>query len=100
MTYQEISSKILKTLGSGNFINMTGATNFTVIQDGLQFDLPNPCKNDINQIQVILETSGTYTMRALKTHDLDRHEIRTESGLPREVLQMTFEYMTGMVASL
>lgn len=103
MTNAEIAKIIYSQMGGSRLAVMTGAKNFVAIENGLQFDLPKKrgyVRDGINKVQIILDASDTYTMRALKMKKFDYDEIRSESGLYCDMIQNTFEQMTGLYTTL
>lgn len=103
MTNVQIAQIIYSQMGGNKMAVMTGAKNFVAIENGLQFDLPKKrgyVRDGINKIQIILDASDTYTMRALKMKKFDYDEIRSESGLYCDMLNTTFEQMTGLYTVL
>ena len=61
-------------MGGNRFAVMTGAKNMVAIENGLQFDLPKKpgyVRDGINKMQIILDASDTYTVRALKMKKFD-----------------------------
>jgi hypothetical protein len=78
---------------------MTGAKNFAALKDGLQFDLPKQrgyVRDGISRIHVILNASDTYTVKGFKIKNFECDEIISESGIYCDMLQNTFEQMTGL----
>lgn len=103
MTNAEIAQIIYSQMGGGRLAVMTGAKNFVAIENGLQFDLPKTrgyVRDGINKIQIILDASDTYTMRALKMKQFDYDEINHESFLYADMIRRCFERMTGLYTTL
>ena len=95
----QIAKTILEQLGGQRFIAMTGAKNFMVIDNGLQFDLPRTrhfVKDGINKIQVHLDPTDTYTMMAFRQKGLNTDLLKDEGGLYWDMLQYTFTEFTGL----
>ncbi|MEX9892487.1 hypothetical protein AB7W78_18900 [Providencia rettgeri] len=94
---QEIANTILIQMGGNRFIAMTGAKYFAVIENGLQFKLPNRFANKgINCVQIILDPSDTYTMKFLKISGVNVREIEVIEGLFFDQLQLIFTEQTGL----
>lgn len=103
MTNTEIAQTIYSQIGGGRLAVMTGAKNFVAIENGLQFDLPKTrgyVRDGINKIQIILDASDTYTMRALKMKQFDYDEINHECYLYSDMIKKAFERMTGLYTTL
>ena len=98
-----IAQTIINQLGSGRFAAMTGAKNFAALKNGLQFDLPKRpgyVLDGISRIHVILNASDTYTVKAFRVKKFECDEVRSESGIYCDMLQNTFEQMTGLYTTL
>lgn len=89
---------ILRQLGGGLFVGMTGAKQFVSIAGRtLQFKLPARfAKNGINLIRVTLDDSDTYTMEFCKYAKLDARPVARHEGLYGDMLQATFREETGL----
>jgi len=60
-----IAETILRQLGGKRFIAFTGAKHFTMITNGVQFDLPRNA-GKVNRVQITLNGKDLYDMRFLK----------------------------------
>lgn len=101
MTYQQVASTILKQLGSGTFMTITGANNFIATEQGLQFDLPhnkNYVRKNISRVHVIRECDDTYTLKGFRFKNREASEIDSQSGILSDMLVDAFEEMTNLTA--
>lgn len=64
-TNQEIANTILSQFGGHEFILMTGAKNFVVIENGIRFNIGKN-GSQANMVRVILNWDDTYTMSFIK----------------------------------
>ena len=65
-----VANTILEQLGGRRFVAMTGARNFTAIDDqrgALSFKVPR-AKDGINAIKVTLTAMDDYTVEAFRSH--------------------------------
>lgn len=94
-----IAETILSQLGGKRFIAMTGASQFIAIDSGLQFSLPrNFAKDGINKMQVLLDPSDTYTVKALKCNYRKGtfEVVASHEDVYFDMLQSIFTDMTGL----
>jgi hypothetical protein len=100
-----IAEEILRQLGGGRFRAMTGATDFTVIPNGLRFKVGSNSKR-VNAMEIILDPSDTYTVKAMwvqmsrKTFEVTTTVRDEMSDVYNDMLQDVFTRMTGMYTRL
>ncbi len=95
----EVANTILHQLGGSRFTMMTGAKQYVAIEQGLMFSLPaRLAKLGINKVRIVLDPTDTYTMTTLKINvrKSDAIEVQSESGVYGDMLERTFEEMTGV----
>lgn len=101
MTNQEIAQGILKVLGGGRFVSMTGAKDFVWVERGLRMRLPSNLTRDrITHITVTLKGNDSYAIVAHKVRGVNVKEMARCDECYVEQLREAFEDMTGMVTSL
>jgi hypothetical protein len=101
MTNIEIANIILEQIGGPKMAKMTGAKNFTAINNGLQFKLPsNFARDGINCVRVVLEPSDTYTVSFLKVRGTSYKEVSSFDETYCDQLRGLFEEVTGLRTSL
>lgn len=108
MTDTQVSKTILEQLGGNRFRAMTGASDFTAIDDmSLRFRLPGGggrVKNGINFVTIRLDSSDTYTMifdRVRRKGGLpDVKQIDKREDIYNDNLCEVFERVTGLATSL
>lgn len=101
---QDFSAEtVLKQLGGGRFIAMTGAKNFLKGKNFIQFDIPK-AKDGINRVTIRLTSMDLY--------DMEFGMMRTIKGIPTyfpkgkmkglydDMLQESFTSRTGLNTSL
>lgn len=94
-----IAETILAQLGGTRFTMMTGASQFVAIDGGLQFSLPRGfAKDRINKVQIFLEPSDTYTVKALycNHHKRTFEEVCVTENVYCDALRAVFTRMTGL----
>lgn len=98
---KEVAETILKQLGGGMFLRMTGAKNLLWDTNLLSMQLPaNFARQGINRVSIKLEADDTYTMRFGKYAKLNYKDLETVSGVYCDMLRRIFEDKTGLRTSL
>jgi len=96
-----IAQTILKQLGAGKFLVMTGAKNLLDHGNALSMRLPgNMCKHRINYLKIVLDPSDTYTMEFGRVWGTQYKVIETVKDVYCDMLQNIFTEKTGMETSL
>jgi hypothetical protein len=96
---KEIAQEILKQLGSGKFVAMTGAKNFCSLDEqegGLSFKLPKFSGIKINYVKIVLNASDLYEVTFGRIHGLKYTVISEHKGIYCDELKDMFEYHTGL----
>ncbi len=102
---EQIAKTILEQIGGNKFAVMTGAKEFTVIDNGLRFKIGRN-KTTCNKVTVKLNSMDTYDMLfekvslSRKTWDVTRKTIKEISGVYCEQLQEIFTDVTGLYTRL
>ena len=98
---QQITNEILRQLGGGRFVAMTGAKHLCEIERGLGFALPNNfAKDGINAVKITLDPSDTYTVKFMRMTRSSLKTIYEDSDIYCDTLQQTFTERTGLYTSL
>lgn len=103
MSDQSVAKEILRQLGGGKFIAITGAKNFVSEGTALWFKLPGTpgfVKQGINAVEIRLMPSDTYTVRFWRVIKGEATKKGEVEGVYFDQLQNVFEEHTGLVASL
>jgi hypothetical protein len=98
-----IANTILDQLGDNRFIAMTGAKNFSVIMNGLQFSLSaGGTKNRNNMVRIRLNGRDLYDIEVGKfsTRTFDFAISEQAFDIPVENLQEVFTRLTGLYTRL
>lgn len=98
---QQITNEILRQLGGGRFVAMTGAKHLCEIERGLGFALPNNfAKDGINAVKITLDPSDTYTVKFIRIGRSKLTVIEEVSNVYCDMLQDVFESATGLYTHL
>lgn len=101
MTDKTVAAEIMRQLGGGRFILMTGARHFVADDDySLSFQMPR--SNGIQAVTIKLNGGDTYDMEFCKINKTPpyRHVIATEQDVYFDELQKIFTSLTGLATSL
>lgn len=96
---KEIAATILKQLGGGRFLAMTGAKNLGFYGPALTFNLGRNASK-ANRVEISLEANDTYTMRFGQFRKMELKSIKKIEGVYCDTLQKNFTDVTGMYTSL
>ena len=93
---------ILKQLGGTRFVAMTGAKDFSIIENGLQFKLPNRfAKDGINCVRVVLTSKDLYNVEyGIVKNNMTYEVVNTDIDLYNDQLQNSFRTNTGLEVAL
>ena len=98
---QQIATTIMEQLGGRKFTVMTGAKNYTSIENGLKFSLPARfAKNGINRVTVELDWQDTYTVNFYRVRGASCKLQTTSNDIYADQLQRTFTEETGLDTSM
>lgn len=104
MSNLDIANTILQQLGGRRFLAMTDARDLLALSEGgLQFGLPRGlAMNGINKVQILLDPSDTYTVKALRVSANKgvMEEKGVSTGIYCDDLQATFTELTGLATRL
>lgn len=96
----QVPETILKQLGGGRFLAMTGAFNLVGSDDALTMRLPGKTRMKGNWVRITLDPSDTYVMeyQRLVTKDFvpTLNMIERRSYVYADELQAHFKDMTGL----
>ncbi len=104
----QVAQEILRQLGGGRFLAMTGASQIYGDANMLQFRIPTSRKGRINKLQIVLEPSDTYTIKAYRIespgkrngYQMACHEVAVRSDVYCDALQEVFTDLTGLYTHL
>jgi hypothetical protein len=98
---QTRANTILQQLGGTRFVAMTGAKDFSIIENGLQFKLPNNfAKNGINCVRVVLTSKDLYDVEYGLIKNFEYSVVNKDTDLYNDQLQNSFRTNTGLEVSL
>ena len=101
MTDKTVAAEIMRQLGGGRFILMTGARYFVADDDySLSFQIPR--SNGIQAVTIKLNGGDTYDMEFCKLNRTPpcRHIVETAHDIYYDSLQEVFTRRTGLATSL
>lgn len=96
-----IAQEIVRQLGGGRFIAMTGAKNFTVTAggNGVVFRIPK-AKSGINYVKITLNGLDLYDLEFIAARGTALKTVATEKDFYNDMLQAAFTKHTGLATSL
>ena len=98
---QEKANIILKQLGGTKFITMTGAQNFSIVENGMSFKLPNNfAKDNINYVKIVLNNKDLYDIEYGLIKNFEYLVVKKEYDLYNDQLQHSFTENTGLHTKL
>jgi hypothetical protein len=96
-----VPSTILRQLGGGKFITMTGANCFTGGAGFLTFKIPsNKTKDRISHVRILLDYDDTYSMTFFACRGSVVKTIASHNGIYCDQLQEIFTDITGLQTHL
>jgi hypothetical protein len=96
-TKTNVAHTILRQLGGGRFLPMTGAKNLVGSADALSFRLPGTItKNHINYVRIRLEPDDTYTVAFGKIRGLQHTLLVEREDVYCDNLRDVFTTETGL----
>ena len=100
-TDKTVAEEILRQLGGGRFIAMTGAKNFTCDNNSLGFRLSGTMtKNRINYVKVTLNAMDTYDLEFVNLRAGKIKLVEKFEGAYNDMLQSVVSSRTGLALSL
>lgn len=95
--YNTVGNTILEQLGGNRFVAMTGAKDFVLGHDSLQFKLPgNLTRDKSNKMRITLTPADLYTVETFRLRGADCKECSREDRVYAENLRDVFTSITGL----
>ncbi len=96
-----IAQTILRQIGGGRFMAMTGAKALVATGNGLRMTLPaTMTKGRINRLTITLAGDDTYTVETGRYAKLDYTAVETMDGIYVDRLHETITALTGLATRL
>jgi hypothetical protein len=92
-------AELIKQLGGGRFIAMTGAKDFFIGPKGVVFKIGRNSKN-VNYVRINLNSMDTYDVEFLSVRKFKEKVKSSAKGVYADMLRGTFEQHTGLRTSL
>ena len=92
-------AEVIKQLGGGRFIAMTGAKDFFIGPKGVVFKIGRNSKG-VNYVRINLNSMDTYDIEFLQVRKLKEKVKSKANGVYAEDLRNAFEQHTGLRTSL
>jgi hypothetical protein len=92
-------AEVIKQLGGGRFIAMTGAKDFFIGPKGVVFKIGRNAKN-VNYVRINLNSMDTYDIEFLSIRNYKEKVKSKAKGVYADTLRDTFEQNTGLRTSL
>lgn len=99
----EVARTILEQLGGTTFVAMTGARNFSSLDNALLFTLPGTggfTKNGINRVAILLNGSDLYDLTFSRVRGSNVTKVDERNDIYAEDLRRVFTEVTGLETSL
>lgn len=94
---KQIADTIIEQLGGQQMKAMTGARDFVICKNGVQFKLPRHfAKSGINRVQIVLDPGDAYTVTFNKWSRAGLKKIAEFDNTYCDQLQGLFEEVTGL----
>jgi hypothetical protein len=90
-----VANEILKQLGNGRFIAMTGAKNLVGSETALTFGIMRNEKK-VTHVRITLNIMDLYDVEFLACRGINCKTLETVNGVYAEDLQRTFTASTGL----
>lgn len=95
--YNTVGDTILEQLGGHRFVVMTGAKDFVLGYNSLQFRLPgNLTRDKSNKVRITLTEFDLYTLETFRVRGIDCKTCSSETGIYFDSLQSMFTSFTGL----
>ena len=92
-------AEVIKQLGGGRFIAMTGAKDFFIGPKGVVFKIGRNSKG-VNYVRINLNSMDTYDVEYLSVRAYKEKVKSTSKGIYADMLRDSFEANTGLRTSL
>lgn len=92
-------AEVIKQLGGGRFIAMTGAKDFFIGPKGVVFKIGRNSKG-VNYVRINLNSMDTYDVEFLSVRSYKEKVKSTAKGIYADMLRDAFEQHTGLRTSL
>jgi hypothetical protein len=92
-------AELIKQLGGGRFIAMTGAKDFFIGPKGVVFKIGRNSKG-VNYVRINLNSMDTYDIEFLQVRNFKEKVKSKAKGIYADMLRDTFEQHTGLRTSL
>jgi hypothetical protein len=92
-------AEVIKQLGGGRFIAMTGAKDFFIGPKGVVFKIGRNSKG-VNYVRINLNSMDTYDVEYLSVRNYKEKVKSTAKGIYADMLRDSFEAHTGLRTSL
>jgi len=100
-TDKTVATEILRQLGGGRFIAMTGSKYFACDNTSLSFKVGARCAKGITHVKITLNSLDLYDVEFLRVwSNSPVKTIATHCGLYNDMLQSTFTKETGLYTHL
>lgn len=95
-TDKTVATEILRQLGGGRFIAMTGTKKFICDNNSLSFKVGMRCANGITHVKIILNGLDLYDVVFLRWYDYKITTISKFENAYSDMLQSIFTKETGL----
>ncbi|MFG6284713.1 hypothetical protein [Sphingomonas sp. S6] len=96
-----IAQTILRQIGGGRFMTMTGAKALVDTGNGLRMTLPSTItKGRINRLTITLRGDDTYTIETGRFAKLDYRTVETMEGVYVDMIHDVIRDLTGLATRL
>ena len=96
-TDKTVATEILRQLGGGVFMAMTGTKNFICDNNSIAFKVGMRCAKGITHVKITLNSLDLYDVEFLRVWSTNPVKtIATHCGLYNDMLQSTFKAETGL----
>ena len=95
-TDKTVATEILKQLGGGQFMAMTGTKKFGCTDNSISFKVGMRCKNKITHVEITLNSLDLYDVVFLRWYDYKVTTISKFENVYDNMLQKIFTSETGL----
>lgn len=96
----KVANEILRQLGGGRFLAMTGVKNPAGGENFIQFKLPKAVRNKINFVKITLNNKDLYDIEFFYYRAMQLKPVDTVEDVYFDQLRGIFEEYTGYATSL
>lgn len=100
MSNMEVAKTILAQLGGGRLRAMTGARDFTAVENGLRFRVPMRTKNGANVVEVKLTPADLYDVEFWSVRGTSVKLKGKDAGVYADELEDLFSERTGLATRM